>query len=49
VHVGLDLLHHLDRAGGAGHDPGAQAGQVELAETGCSSSAMNIVGAMDRQ
>jgi hypothetical protein len=34
VHVGLDRLHHLDRAGRAGHDPGAQAGQVEVAEAG---------------
>jgi len=29
VHVVDDALHHLDRAGGAGHDAGAQAAQVQ--------------------
>lgn len=31
VHVANDPPHHLDRAGGAGHDSGAQAGKVEFA------------------
>ena len=32
VHIGLHALHHLDRAGAAGHDAGAQGGQVKLFE-----------------
>ena len=32
IHVGDDLFHHLDRAGRAGHDSGAQRGKVELIE-----------------
>ena len=34
VHVALHLLHHLDRAGRARHDAGAQALEVELRELG---------------
>jgi hypothetical protein len=33
----MTLLHHLDGAGRAGHDAGAQAGQVEAAKRGGSS------------
>ncbi len=34
VHLGDHPLHHLDRAGGAGHDAGAQAGQVHAGALG---------------
>jgi hypothetical protein len=45
VHVLLHALHHLDGAGRAGHDAGAQAGEVGLAEVWRAPvSAMNMVG-----
>ncbi|MNP19888.1 hypothetical protein D3C76_1124410 [compost metagenome] len=34
VHLADNPAHHFDRAGGTGHDPGAQARQVELAALG---------------
>ena len=34
VHRLVDAAHHLDRAGRAGHDAGAQRGQVEFCEFG---------------
>jgi len=32
VHAIDHLAHHLDRARGAGHNPGSQRGEIELAE-----------------
>jgi hypothetical protein len=34
VHLVDHPAHHLDRAGRSGHDPGAQRGEVEVAELG---------------